>query len=162
MMVGAAYSEIIAATSVPVAIAALHPDSDKGRVFLYSESRELAPGNLPTMELALELASTMSRHRDEPLLVGPVAPADLVRAGLTIPPTSEHRDGPTDLEAWVGAVTSPGDLVVVPIHDTSIGPDANRVYRTQRSVLAVIQNANTSLASVATPMTLTVGRSLGS
>jgi hypothetical protein len=52
--------------------------------------------------------------------------------------------------------------VVVPIHDTSIGPDANRVYRTQRSVLGVIQNANTSLASVATPMTLSVGRSLGS
>lgn len=162
MMVGGAYSEIIAATSVPVAIAALHPDTDKGRVFLYAESRELAPGNLPTMELALELASAVCRHRDEPLLIGPVAPADLARAGLTIPATAEHRDAATDLEAWVGAVTSPGDLVVVPIHDTSISPTAIRVHRTQRSVLAVIQNANTSLASVATPMTLSVGRSLGS
>jgi Kef-type K+ transport system membrane component KefB len=162
LMVGATYSEIIAATSVPVAIAALHPESAKGRVFLYSESRELAPGNLPTMELALELAATMSRHRDEPLLVGPVSPADLADAGLVIPPTAEHRDGAKDLESWVAAVTNPGDLVVVPIHDTAIGSTANRVYRTERSVLAVIQNANTSLASVATPMTLSVGRSLGS
>jgi hypothetical protein len=114
------------------------------------------------MMLALELAATMCRHRDVPLLVGPVGPAELATAGLTIPPTAEHRDGPKDLEAWVAAVTRPGDLVVVPIHDTAIGPAANRVYRTQRSVLAAIQNANTSLASVATPMTLSVGRSLGS
>jgi Kef-type K+ transport system membrane component KefB len=161
MMVGATYSEIIAATSVPVAVAALHPGADTGRVFLYAESRELAPGNLPTMVLALEVASTMCRQRDEPLVIGPVAPADLALAGLTIPSTAEHRAGAPDLEAWVAEVTQPGDLVVVPIHDTSIGSTANRVYRTQRSVLAVIQNANTSLASVATPMTLTVGRSLG-
>jgi Kef-type K+ transport system membrane component KefB len=37
----------------------------EGRVILYSVARELVPGNLPTMALALELASTLSRHRDE-------------------------------------------------------------------------------------------------
>jgi Kef-type K+ transport system membrane component KefB len=35
-MVGATYGEIVAATSVPVAIAALHPGSREGRVILYS------------------------------------------------------------------------------------------------------------------------------
>jgi Kef-type K+ transport system membrane component KefB len=162
MMVGATYSEIVAATSTPVAIAALHPGAEQGRVLLYSAIRELAPGNLPTMELALELASTLSRPRDEPLVIGPVAPSELTLAGLTVPADAEHRDGDTDLDTWVAAVTRPGDIVVIPVHDTAIGPDAIGVYRTDRSVLAVIQNANTALASVATPLTLSVGRSLGS
>jgi Kef-type K+ transport system membrane component KefB len=160
-MVGASYSEIIAATSVPVAIAALQPGAAKGRVVLYSVARELAPGNLPTMALALELATTLSRPRDEALIIGPVAPSALEAAGLTPPPSSEHRDGVEDLEAWAAAVTHPGDLLVVPIHDTSIGPTAVRVYRSGRSMLAVSQNPETSSSSVVSPMNLPPGRTLG-
>ncbi len=160
-MVGATYGEIVAATSVPVAVAALHPGSDEGRVMLYSAARELVPGNLPTMALALELASTLCRHREEALIVGPVAPSELAIAGLTVPQTAEHRDGAEDLEAWVAAVAQPGDLVVVPIHDTSIGPAAIRVHRSGRSVLAVSQNPETASGSVVSPMNLPVGRSLG-
>ena len=160
-MVGATYGEIVAATSVPVAIAALHPGSDQGRVMLYSAARELVPGNVPTMALALELASTLCRHREQALIVGPVAPSELENAGLTTPQTAEHRDGAEDLEAWVAAVAHPGDLVVVPIHDTSIGPAAIRVHRSGRSVLAVSQNPETASGSVVSPMNLPVGRSLG-
>jgi Kef-type K+ transport system membrane component KefB/nucleotide-binding universal stress UspA family protein len=161
-MVGATYSEIVAATSVPVAIAALHPGDDRGRVILYAVGRELAPGNLPTMMLALELASTLCRERDQPLIVGPIDPSELTAAGLTVPPTAEHRDGDDDLEQWAAAVTRPGDLLVLPIHDTSIGPAANRIHRTQRSVLAAIQNPETASAAVLSPMTLPISRSLGS
>jgi Kef-type K+ transport system membrane component KefB len=161
MMVGATYSEIVAATSVPVAIAALHPDAERGRVLLFAAERELAPGNLPTMALALELATTLCRQRDEPLILGPTEPAELTDAGLTVPPTAEHCGGTGDLEQWAAAVSRPGDLIVVPIHDTSIGPPANRVYRTQRSVLAAIQNPETSSGSAVSPMTLPIGRSLG-
>jgi Kef-type K+ transport system membrane component KefB len=159
-MVGATYSEIVAATSVPVAIAALHPHADQGRVVLYSFARELAPGNLPTMALACELASTLSRHRDEALIIGPVAPSALEAAGLTTPPTVEHLDGAEDLDEWAAAVTRPGDLLVVPIHGTSIGPAAIRVYRSGRSVLAVSQNPETSSTAVVSPMNLPVGRTL--
>lgn len=160
-MVGATYGEIVAATSIPVAIAALHPGTDRGRVVLYSVARELVPGNLPTMALALELASTLSRNRDEGLIIGPVAPSELAAAGLTTPPNAEHRGGAEDLEAWAADVTRPGDLVVVPIHDTSVGPAAIGVHRSGRSVLAVSQNPETSAASVVSPMNLPVGRSLG-
>jgi hypothetical protein len=97
-LVGSTFSEIVAATSVPVAIAALHPDAGEGRVVVYSASRELAPGYVPTMALALELAATLSRGRDQPLTVGPVAPSELEAAGFTIPPTTEHLAGPRDLE----------------------------------------------------------------
>jgi Kef-type K+ transport system membrane component KefB len=161
-MVGGTYSEIVAATSTPVAIAALHPGAGQGRVVLYSGARELVPGNLPTMTLALELASTLSRHREEALIIGPVAPATLQAAGLVTPPTAEHRPGASDLDEWAAAVTRPGDLLVVPIHDTSIGPPAIRVYRSGRSVLAVSQNPETSSTSVVSPMNLPVGRTLGS
>jgi hypothetical protein len=160
-MVGANYSEIIAATSVPVAIAALHPNSEEARVVLHTVERELVPGNLPTMALALELATILCRKRELPLVVGPVAPAELVAAGLTVPPDAQHLEGPTDLEAWAAAVSRPGDLLVVPIHDTAVGPAAVRVHNTGRSVLAVSQNPETSAASVVSPMNLPLGRSLG-
>ena len=159
-MVGATYTEIVAATAVPVAVAALHPDPT-GRVVLYSVARELVPGNRPTMALALELASTLSRRRNQALVFGPVAPPDLERAGLTIPQAAVHHAGADDLEEWVAAVTHPGDLVVVPIHDTSIGSAAIRIHRAGRSVLAVSQNPETSDASAVSPMNLPVGRSLG-
>jgi nucleotide-binding universal stress UspA family protein len=161
-MVGATYGEIVAATSVPVAIAALQPGGERGRVILFSTSGELVPGNLPTMSLALELASALARDGDDGLVVGPVAPSDLADAGLTVPPTARHIAGPGDLEAWVAEVSRPGDLVVVPIHDTSVGPSAIRVHRSGRSVLAVSQNPETSAAAVVSPMNLPVGRSLGS
>lgn len=160
-MVGANYGEIIATTSVPVAIAALHPGTDQGRVVLYSVTRELVPGNVPTMALALELASTLCRRRDLALVIGPTAPAALAANGLEVPPTTEHRGGDGDFEAWAAAVTQPGDLLVVPIHDTSIGPAATRVHRSGRSVLAVSQNPQTASGSAVSPMNLPVGRSLG-
>jgi Kef-type K+ transport system membrane component KefB len=159
-MVGATYSEIVAATSVPVAIAALHPGSGEGRVVLYSVAHELVPGNLPTMALALELASTLARHRDRALTIGPVVPSMLAAAGLTIPPTAEHREGAEDLDAWATAATRPGDLLVVPIHDTSVRPAAIRVHRSGRSVLAVSQNPETSGASAVSPMNLPLAGTL--
>jgi hypothetical protein len=113
------------------------------------------------MALALELASTLSRQRHEALIIGPVAPPALEAAGLTTPPTAEHRDGVEDLEEWAVAVTRPGDLLVVPIHGTSIGPPAIRVYGSGRSVLAVSQNPETSSTSAASPMNLPLGGTLG-
>jgi Kef-type K+ transport system membrane component KefB len=160
-MVGATYTEIVAATAVPVAIAALHPHTPDCRVILFSAERELLPGNRPTLSLALEIASTLARQREQPLLVGPVPPADLEAAGLTITPTCEHQSGVDDLEEWVAASTRPGDLVVIPIHDTSIGPAAIRVYGTGRSVVAISQNPETSASGVVSPMNLPINRSLG-
>jgi Kef-type K+ transport system membrane component KefB len=161
-MMGGTYGEIIAATSVPVAIAALHPGAAKGRVLLYSTPAELAPGNLPTMGLAVELASTLARACDEALLVGPVSPATLQAAGLTLPQRTDHHDGPESLDGWAAASTQPGDLLVVPIHDTAIRQVAVRVHRSGRSVLAVNQNPETTSASVVSPMNLPLGKTLGS
>jgi Kef-type K+ transport system membrane component KefB len=160
-MVGATYTEIVAATAVPVAVAALVPADGAARVVLYSSGRELLPGNRPTEALALELASSLSRRDGQALVIGPVAPSDLDHVGLPTPPTAEHCPGADDLEEWIVSATQPGDLVVVPVHDTSIGPAAIRVHRTGRSVLAVSQNPETADASAISPMNLPVGRSLG-
>lgn len=160
-LVGANYGEIIAATSVPAAIAALHPGSDRARVVLFAEAGELLPAMVPTMALAMELATTLSRTRDQLLVVGPVEPQVLAAAGLAVPVDAEHRGGATDLETWVAAATEPGDLVVVPIHDVSIGPAANRVHASGRSVLAVSQNPESASTSVVSPMNLPVGGTLG-
>jgi len=160
-MVGSTYTEVVAATSVPVAIAALHPDADAGRVLLYAAARELVPGNRPTLALALELATALCRHRDEPMLIGPVAPSALAAVGLAVPPTAEHRDGADGLDGWVRDVGRPGDLLVLPIRGTSVGPAAVRAYRSGRSVLAVSRNPEISSGSVVSPMNLPVDRTLG-
>jgi Kef-type K+ transport system membrane component KefB len=156
-MVGATYSEIIAATSVPVAIAALHRDAGEGRVVLFSGARQVSPGYLPTVALALELATTLSRRGDAPLLVGPVAPSVLEAAGLPMPPTVEHRDGAADLESWASAVTRPGHLLVVPMQGSSIGTPAIRVYGSGRSLLGVTHNPEATSSSTASPMNLPLG-----
>jgi hypothetical protein len=160
-MVGANYGEIIAATSVPVAIAALHPDGDRKRVVLYSIERELIPGNRATMALALELATALAGSSADEFVIGPISPAALTAAGLTVPASAVHGAGNDDLEAWAAEVTRPGDLVIVPLHDTSIGGAANRVHQSGRSVLAVSQNPESSSAAAVSPMTLPIGRSLG-
>ena len=159
-MIGGTYDEIIAATSVPVAIAALHPDTDQGRIVLYSTDRDLAPGNLPTMTLALEIATTLSRHRDQPLIIGPITPPELNAAGLRTPPTTEHHHGTTDLDRWASDATRPGDLLVIPIHDPTIGQSAIRIHHTHRSVLAINHNPETSSTATASPMNLPIGRTL--
>jgi nucleotide-binding universal stress UspA family protein len=159
-MVGATYSEIIAATSVPVAIAALHPDATAQRVVLFTGAGQLSPGYLPTMALALELATTLSRRGEHPLLVGPDAPATLEAAGLPIPPTAQHRGGEADLEPWATAVTQPGDLLVVPMKGPSIGTPAIRLYGSGRSLLGVNHNPEATASSSASPMNLPLGRTV--
>ncbi|MCU0311141.1 MAG: cation:proton antiporter [Acidimicrobiales bacterium] len=158
-MIGATFGEIITATSVPVVIAGLHPRSGGERIVVYGTHQDLVPGNRPTMALALEVASALCRRRDEPLVIGPVPPSALEDAGLTIPPTADHREADEDLETWAAAVTRPGDVVVVPIHDRAIRNDAIRVYQSGRSVLAVNQNPEASSGPATSPLNLAVGRS---
>ncbi|MFC6237500.1 hypothetical protein [Longivirga aurantiaca] len=131
-----------------------------GLVILYAGAREVAPGDLPSIALALELATTVCT-RGVDLVIGPVLPSALTAAGLTLPSGVEHRDGDDDLETWTGAAISPGDFLVVPFDGTSIGAAADRVDRSLRSLLAVNHNPETAAALALSPMNLPVGRSLG-
>ena len=160
-LVGANYGEIVAATSVPVAIAALHEGALKGRVALYTTDHHLVPGNMPTLSLALEIASNVCRKRQLELFVGPATPDVLASHGLVVPEDTGHHGGDESLEAWAASATRAGDLVVVPLPDTTLALPAQAVHRTGRSVLAVSKNPETSTASVVSPMNLPVGRSLG-
>jgi Kef-type K+ transport system membrane component KefB len=159
-MVGATYSEIIGATSVPIAVAALQ-DGRRGRVVVYATLFDLVPARLPTVALAVELGRCLCHSKDQPLGIGPADPSVLRDRGLTLPSAVEDRPGPTGLEAWVEEVTEPGDVVVVPMHDLSLGPAAVRVYESGRSVLAVSQNPEASITGVVNPMNLPTGQTLG-
>jgi hypothetical protein len=77
-------------------------------VVLYAVARELVPGNLPTMALALELASTLCRQREQALVIGPVAPVELAAAGITIPQTVEHVVATTTSRRGRPPSTRPG------------------------------------------------------
>jgi nucleotide-binding universal stress UspA family protein len=160
-MVGASYAEIIAATATPVAMAALLPGSDSARVVLYASTSEPRPGYRPTLALAAEVAATLARRRDEPLVVGPVAPQELVDAALAPALDGEHVPGSRDLEEWAAASTRPGDVIVVPAYDATIGAAVIRLRESGRSVVAISQNPESRAAAVISPMNLPINRSLG-
>lgn len=157
-LVGATYTEIIGATAVPIAVAALHPGR-RGRVIMYTAPSQLVPAKMPTVALAVDLAQSLCHSKEQPPLVGPVNPSALgeLLGGRDL----EHRPGPADLEAWAQESTEPGDVIVVPLHDLALGPAAVRVFESGRSVLAVSQNPEASTSGVVSPMNLPTGQSLG-
>jgi Kef-type K+ transport system membrane component KefB len=160
-LLGADYSEIVAATALPVGVAALHdnPDAKQGRVVLIAHQPDLVPGNRPSLRLGVEIA-TMLRRRDEMLVLGPLPPASLIEADIALPERVDHSAGPDDITDWVAENTQPGDLVILPIRDIKLGPSAIKIYESGRSVLAVTHNPESQSALNGSTMTLPVGGSI--
>ncbi len=151
-------SEIIAATSLPICIAALHPatePSSRQRLVLLARHSNLVPGQLPGLRLAAEIASNLHR-RDQPLVVGPLAPTTITANGLELPEHVEHRDGPDDIAAWALECTNPGDLIVLPFNDTAFRAGAVSIFESGRSILAVNGNPE-SQSRLGTTLTLPIG-----
>jgi Kef-type K+ transport system membrane component KefB len=160
-LLGADYSEIVAATALPVGVAALHdnPDAKQGRVVLIARQPDLVPGNRPSLRLGVEIA-TMLRRRDETLILGPLPPASLIDADIALPERIEHRAGSDDISDWVAENTQPGDLIILPIRDVKLGPSAIKIYESGRSVLAVTHNPESQSALNGSTMTLPIGGSI--
>jgi len=160
-LLGADYSEIIAATALPVGVAALHdnPDAKGGRVVLIAQHDDLVPGNRPTLRLGIEIA-TMLRGRDDALILGPLPPASLIEAEIALPEHVEHRAGLADIADWVAENTEPGDLVIIPFRDIKLRPLAIKTFESGRSVLAVTHNPESQSALNGSTMTLPVGGSI--
>jgi hypothetical protein len=96
---GASYAEIVAATSVPVLIAALHDDLDLGSCPIALVADEPQPGNLPSVELGAQVARTLAGN-DRPLTVGPIGPQHFPGPDLDLPDRTVYRTG-DDLVDWV-------------------------------------------------------------
>ncbi len=160
-LLGADYSEIIAATALPVGVAALHdnPDAEQGRVVIVARRSDLVPGNQPSLRLGVEIAR-MLRRRDEELILGPLPPATLIEADIELPERIEHHEGPDDIADWVAENTQPGDLVILPLSDIKLRPSAIKIFESGRSVLAVTHNPESQSALNGSTMTLPVGGSI--
>ncbi|MBT4983055.1 MAG: cation:proton antiporter, partial [Ilumatobacter sp.] len=153
-VLGASYSEIIAATSVPVLIAALHDDVvAHPRVALVAHS--VVPGSALSLSLGAQIASAFA-GKDHPLLVGPAAPEHLAALDIAFPADTEYRGG-SDVVGWVNANTDPGDLVIVPFVGVSLRPLAEQIYDSGRSILAVAQNPGSQPALGGSAMSLPIG-----
>ena len=153
-VLGASYSEIIAATSVPVLIAALHDDVDpQRRVALLAQN--LLPGSVPSVSLGAQIGKTLT-GKDHPLLIGPATPEAVSALDIPLPEHLVHREG-LDLVSWVEANTDPGDLVILPFVGVSLRSDAEQIYNSGRSLLAVVQNPGSRLALGGSTMSLAIG-----
>lgn len=153
-VLGASYSEIISATSVPVLIAALHDHvAPHPRVALVAHN--VVPGSALSLSLGAQVGSVLT-GKDHPLLVGPASSEDIAALGVTLPEDTEFRDG-GDLADWVNANTDPGDVVIVPFVGVALRPVAEKIYDSGRSILAVAQNPGSQSAFGGSTMSLPIG-----
>jgi hypothetical protein len=153
-VLGANYSEIIAATSVPVMIAALHDDVvTHPRVALVAHN--LIPGSVPSLSQGAQIARSLT-GKDHPLVVGPAAPDAISALDIRLPEHSVYRTG-EDVVSWVNANTEPGDVVILPFVGVALRPIAEQIYNSGRSLLAVAQNPGSQSALGGSTMSLPIG-----
>lgn len=153
-VLGASYSELIASTSVPVLIAALHDDlQPHQRVALVIH--DLRPGSVPSISQGAQIARALT-GKDHPLVVGPATPEQISSLDIELPEHSEYRDG-TDIIGWVDTNTDPGDVVILPFVGVALRPVAERIYDSGRSLLAIAQNPGTRSVLGGSTMSLPVG-----
>lgn len=159
-LLGGGFGEIIAASSIPTAIAAVHVGPFE-RVVVVAGTPELLPGRIPTVRVAAELAWKL-RDRDVPIVVGPVDRAALAAVGVVLPADVAEigAGGSGDLAHWLDAATRPGDLVIAPI-DPRINSVLTELHEAGRSVLAVAHNPSSESAMRGSPLTFPVGGSVG-
>jgi hypothetical protein len=154
-LLGANYDEIVAATAVPVTIAALHdlPRAGEGRVILFARETDLVPGNLPSLRLGADIASLLVQ-RHATLIVGPVPPDAITNHDIALPEQTEHLGEPDDIASFAAEHSQPGDIVILPTRTTEIGSRALEVFESGRSVLAVTHNPESQPSLSGTTMTL--------
>jgi Kef-type K+ transport system membrane component KefB len=154
-LLGANYDEIVAATSVPVTIAALHdlPRTGEGRVILFARETDLVPGNLPSLRLGADIASLLVQ-RHGALIVGPLPPDAITDRDIALPEQAEHLGGPDDIASFAAEHSQPGDIIILPIRTSEIGSRALEVFESGRSVLAVAHNPESQPSLSGSTMTL--------
>jgi Kef-type K+ transport system membrane component KefB len=157
-LLGAGYREILAASSIPTAVAAIH-DEPFDRVVLVARRSDLIPGRTPTLLVAARLVAKLV-DRDRPLAVGPLAAAELESIGVELPDGVTRLESDDDVATWLSSATRPGDLVVVPIDDR-ITSALISLHEAGRSVLAIAHNPVSDSSLTGSSLTFPIGGSLG-
>jgi Kef-type K+ transport system membrane component KefB len=157
-LLGGGYGEIVAASSIPTAIAAIEEEPFV-RVVLVARTSDLLPGRVPTLLVAARLAATLA-DRDRPLAVGPLDRTSIEAVGAELPDEVVQLEAGDELADWLTSTTRPGDLVIAPI-DERINAALVSLHEAGRSVLAVAHSPGSESALSGSTLTFPVGGSLG-
>jgi Kef-type K+ transport system membrane component KefB len=157
-LLGASEREIIGASAIPTAVAAILPEP-YARVILVGRRSDLLPGRAPSLLVAARLALKLA-DRDHPLAVGPLAAADIEQIGAALPADVIHLEPGDDIDTWLPLATRPGDLVVSPIEER-ITSALMSIHEAGRSVLAVTHNPGSQSQLSGSPLTFPAGGSVG-
>ena len=157
-LLGGGYAEIVAASSIPTAIAGIQ-DEPFERVVVFVRRSDMLPGKAPTLLVAAQLAVKLA-ERDVPVLVGPVGRVEIEAAGIVLPDDVSDAGDSVDDASWLTDVTRPGDLVVAPI-DARINASLMSLFETGRSVVAVVHHPTSESALTGSTLTFPIGGSLG-
>ncbi len=159
-LLGARYSEIVAATSLPVMITALHPNLDLKKATVALVAHDVSVGGRPSLQLGADVGSALA-DRERPLIVGPTAKDALTHIDLDLPEHMLYRTG-DDVVEWVEAHTQVGDIVVTPFVGITIRSAARKIHDLGRNVLAVAANPTAQPTRGASTMSIPPGGTINS
>ena len=157
-MLGGGYREIVAASSIPTAVAEIQPEPFT-RIVVVARRSELLPGRLPTLIVAARLAAKLE-DRECPLVIGPLDRATVERAGVELPEEMTSLGPIDDATDCLTTATRPGDLVIAPI-DQGITSSLISLHDAGRSVLAVAHNPGSEIRLTGSTLTFPVAGSVG-
>jgi Kef-type K+ transport system membrane component KefB len=158
---GADYQEIVAATALPIVIAALHPvpHGPGTRLVLVARDADRLPADMPSLRLAADVATSLATHTDT-MVIGPLTDGAIVDFDIPLPAHAERRGGSEKIAHFAIENSEPGDMVIIPMRDIAIRSDALAVFEAGRSVLAVTHNPESQSALNASTLTLPVGATI--
>lgn len=178
-LLGASYQEVIGASSIPTAVAAIH-DEPFERIVILARRPDLLPGRVTTLSMAAALAEQL-RERDHLVGIGPLDLESIATAGVVLPEETvelapgdadssswlrtvarvgDLTPGDADSSSWLRTVTRAGDLVIAPI-DTAISSTLVALHEDGRSVLAVSDSRGGEPFRGGSTLAFGVGSSIG-
>lgn len=157
-LLGGGYSEIVAASSIPTAIAGIQEEPFE-RIVIVARRSDLLPGRVPTLVVALQLAAKLA-DRDVAMIVGPVSRDEIEEAGIALPDGVRDAGPIDDGSSWLTEVTRARDLVVAPI-DERINASLIALFESGLSVVAVTHNQASESALSGSTLTFPIGGTLG-
>ncbi|MAT06816.1 MAG: hypothetical protein CL424_17420 [Acidimicrobiaceae bacterium] len=157
-LLGAGYSEIVAASAIPTVVAGIRPDPIE-RIVVVARRFDLLPGRVPTLNAALQLA-VKAADRDVETIVGPAGRREIEAAGVELVEEVRDAGSSDDAATWLSEVTRSGDLVVAPIDDR-INSTLIALFDAGLSVVAVVHNQASQSVLSGSTLTFPVGGNLG-
>ena len=135
LMFGGTNDEIAATTDRPIVAASLG-DARPERILGFVDERDLEPGPIHDLRMAIDVASRLSDPSHVGLAVDPIDVERLSEAGIDLPDEVTSLTGPENKTAWLDEHATETDLAILPAAGNPFDL-VERLHTDGRSIAAV-------------------------